>query len=117
MEDQPDFLNAVAVIESEQAPEEIHATLKGIEKELEKNIPYSGGPRTIDLDFLLFGDDVIDSDVLSVPHQRMHERRFVLEPLCKLIDSEQIHPMFDESWKELLEKTLDQECVQTDSTL
>lgn len=59
------------------------------------------GPRTIDLDVLLYGDAVIDEPGLTVPHPRMHERRFVLEPLAE-IAPEVIHPVLKKSVREML---------------
>ena len=73
--DQPDFLNAVAVIETDETPEKIASRLHTIEKILKKNPPFRFGPRTIDLDLLLYGDDTITTAKLTVPHPRMHQRR------------------------------------------
>ena len=98
--DQDDFYNAVAKIETDESPEEVHYALKSIEEDQKKNPPYEKGPRTIDLDILLYDDIEIDTPNLTIPHPRMQERRFVLEPLCEL----------DNSWKEQLQKTLDQHC-------
>lgn len=110
VEDQPDFLNAVAAFESEESPQQIHEKLVSIEQTLKKNPPFRSGPRTIDLDLLLYGDEVINTSSLTVPHSRMHERRFVLEPLSKLLDSTQKHPISGKTWKELLQQTIHQEC-------
>lgn len=120
VEDQDDFLNAVAACETEKSPEEIHAILQSIEQSLGKAPPYRFGPRTIDLDLLLYGDLSQPATInpqLVLPHPRMHERRFVLEPLCELIDANTLHPILKQSWKELLEQSLDQECILTDISL
>jgi len=108
-EDQDDFLNAVAVIETDKDAPTLLLQMKSIEEKLSKNPEFKYGPRTIDLDLLLYDDETIDSNDLTVPHPKMNERRFVLEPLCELTD--------DESWKSLLEKTMDQECAKTDISL
>lgn len=114
VEEQEDFLNAVAQIETEIAPEEVLEALQRIEKALKKNPPYRFGPRTIDLDLLLYNDRVMDSDILKLPHPGMQGRRFVLEPLCDVIDVNTKHPILETSWKELLTKTQDQECRKID---
>lgn len=103
--DQDDFLNAVAMLDTDEPPEAIAHHLRGIERTLKKAPPFKFGPRTIDLDLLLYGNQVIETPELTVPHPRMHERRFVLEPLCDLIH--------DKKWRDALGKTLDQKCVKT----
>lgn len=107
-EDQPDFLNATATFESEESPPAIHEKLEAIERTLKKHLPFPKGPRTIDLDLLLYDNDVIHTPDLTVPHPRMHERRFVLEPLTELLDSEKKHPILGKTWGELQKAVLDQ---------
>ena len=109
VEDQPDFLNAVAKVKTDRKPEEVKAAVEVIECALKKNPPYRFGPRTIDLDLLLYDNLKIDSPALIVPHPRMHQRRFVLEPLCELSS--------DPRWKQLLEKIGDQECERVKMSL
>lgn len=104
---QDDFLNAVAKIETDEPPEEVYFALKSIEDDLKKDPPYEKGPRTIDLDILLYEDVTVNDEKLTIPHPRMTERRFVLEPLCEL----------DDSWNEVLQKTLDQSCERIDLRL
>ena len=85
LEDQPRFLNAAAEVETELSPRELLDRL--LEVELELGRTRDGpryGPRTIDLDLLLYGDQQIVEAGLQVPHPRMHERAFVLEPLAEL---------------------------------
>lgn len=83
--DQPRFLNAVILIETELEPRALLDVLLGIERELGRTRGGPRhGPRTIDLDLLLYGGRVIDEPGLAVPHPRMHERRFVLEPLAEI---------------------------------
>ena len=84
--DQPRFLNAAALVETELSPGELLDRLLAIERELGR-VRGEGprfGPRTIDLDLLLYDDEIIAKPRLSVPHPRLHERRFVLEPLHEL---------------------------------
>jgi 2-amino-4-hydroxy-6-hydroxymethyldihydropteridine diphosphokinase len=85
-EDQPRFLNAAARVETTLSPRELLALLLRIERELGR-VRGDGprwGPRTIDLDLLLYGDETLDEPGLQLPHPRLHERRFVLEPLAEL---------------------------------
>jgi 2-amino-4-hydroxy-6-hydroxymethyldihydropteridine diphosphokinase len=84
-EQQPRFLNGVAAIRTELDPRALLRRLQAVEVELGRD--RSGprfGPRTIDLDLLLYGDEQIDEPDLVVPHPRLSERRFVLEPLAEL---------------------------------
>jgi 2-amino-4-hydroxy-6-hydroxymethyldihydropteridine diphosphokinase len=84
-EDQPPFLNAVAQVDTDAAPRALLDRLLEIESELGRTRDGPRwGPRTIDLDLLLYGDQVIDEPGLVVPHPRLAERRFVLEPLAEL---------------------------------
>jgi 2-amino-4-hydroxy-6-hydroxymethyldihydropteridine diphosphokinase len=82
--DQPPFLNGAVALETELAPRELLDTLLAIERELGRERRERWGPRTIDLDLLLYGDETIDEPGLTVPHPRLHERRFALEPLLDL---------------------------------
>jgi 2-amino-4-hydroxy-6-hydroxymethyldihydropteridine diphosphokinase len=83
--EQPMFLNAVAEIETDLGPTELLDRLLEIEHELGRTREGPRyGPRTIDLDLLLYGDEVVDEPGLTVPHPRLHERLFVLEPLFEL---------------------------------
>jgi 2-amino-4-hydroxy-6-hydroxymethyldihydropteridine diphosphokinase len=83
--DQPRFLNAAAAVETEVAPHELLDRLLGIERRLGRTREGPRfGPRTIDLDLLVYGDRRIDEPGLEVPHPRLHERLFALEPLAEL---------------------------------
>ena len=84
--DQPRFLNGVAALDTELSPRELLERLLAVERELGR-VRGEGprfGPRTIDLDLLLHGDEIVDEPGLVVPHPRLAERRFVLEPLHEL---------------------------------
>lgn len=80
----PDFINAVAQVETRLAAPELLAALQGIERAAGRERPYRNAPRTLDLDLLLYGDGRIASTSLTVPHPRMRERAFVLLPLREL---------------------------------
>ena len=84
MVDQPRFLNGAVAVETALAPRELLETLLRIERELGRVRGERWGPRTIDLDLLLYGDEVVDEPGLTVPHPRLHERRFALEPIAEL---------------------------------
>ena len=79
-----DYINAVARIATTLDAEALLKALHGIEQEHGRERPYRNAPRTLDLDLLLYGDAVIDSATLTVPHPRMTERAFVLVPLLEL---------------------------------
>jgi 2-amino-4-hydroxy-6-hydroxymethyldihydropteridine diphosphokinase len=83
-EDQPDFLNCVAKLDTSLAPRALLSHLQQVERDLGRVRSFRDAPRTIDLDLLLYGSESIDTPDLVVPHPRMHERAFVLEPLVEL---------------------------------
>ncbi len=82
--DQPPFLNGATVLETDFSPRELLDALLAVERELGRERRERWGPRTIDLDLLLYGDETIDEPGLTIPHPRLHERRFALEPLLDL---------------------------------
>lgn len=82
--DQRDFINAVARLKTEMPPRKLLVELHRIETRNGRVRDEKNGPRTIDLDLLLYGDSVLDEPGLTLPHPRMHERAFVLLPLCEL---------------------------------
>lgn len=87
----PDFLNAVATVETGLSPAALLQALQAIEQAHGRERPYRNAPRTLDLDLLLHGDTVMDTPALALPHPRLHERRFVLAPLLELVPDLQ-HP-------------------------
>ncbi|UCG47896.1 MAG: 2-amino-4-hydroxy-6-hydroxymethyldihydropteridine diphosphokinase [Phycisphaerales bacterium] len=97
------YLNAVARVRTTLAPEDLLRTLQRIEKGLGRTRPEKWAPRTIDLDLLLFGEDIIDLPHLKVPHPRMHLRSFVLIGLCRL-DPTLRHPVLEATVRELAER-------------
>jgi 2-amino-4-hydroxy-6-hydroxymethyldihydropteridine diphosphokinase len=83
--DQPPFLNAAAALETSLPARELLAALLAVERGLGRTREGPRfGPRTVDLDLLLYGDEILDEPGLEVPHPRLHERRFALEPLAEL---------------------------------
>jgi 2-amino-4-hydroxy-6-hydroxymethyldihydropteridine diphosphokinase len=83
-ENDPPYLNAVAVGETPLSSREVFDGLRAIENAAGRTRPYQGAPRTLDLDLVLAGDDVVDEPGLQVPHPRFRDRLFVLEPLAAI---------------------------------
>jgi 2-amino-4-hydroxy-6-hydroxymethyldihydropteridine diphosphokinase len=94
--EQPRFLNAVAELKTTLSAEKLHHRLREIEDALGRVRKEKWGPRTIDLDLLLFGDNVINTETLMVPHSDMHLRSFVLNDLCRL-NPKLVHPVLSET--------------------
>jgi len=111
LEDQPWFINAVAEIRTGLRPRMLFAALKGIEREMGRTDGPRWGPRVIDLDLLLYGQEVVAEEGLVIPHPELHRRRFVLEPLCELA-SYVIHPAFGVSVRGLLDRLTDPGLVE-----
>ena len=97
---QPDYLNAVAEIKTTLTAEDLHRKLADIETSLGRTRREKWSPRTIDIDLLLFGDEIINNADLTVPHPQMHLRSFVLKGLCQL-NAGLLHPVMKESMNEL----------------
>src|SRR5262249_50455091 len=104
---QPDFLNCVVALETEKMPRQLMSAVLEIERDLGRNRKRGGpspvrtkGPRTIDIDILLFGNSVIDLPGLTVPHPAMQQRRFVLEPLAEIAPDLR-HPELKHTIREL----------------
>lgn len=101
--DQPDYLNAVAKVSTSLTPQQLLKEMLGIEDALERTRSEKWAPRTIDLDLLLYGDKVIATERLTVPHPQMHLRSFVLGGLCQL-DANLTHPLLDRSMQQLADR-------------
>jgi 2-amino-4-hydroxy-6-hydroxymethyldihydropteridine diphosphokinase len=80
----PDFINGVAELRSTLEPEALLLALQAIEARHDRQRPYRNAPRTLDLDLLFVGERVLQSATLTLPHPRLHQRAFVLEPLLEL---------------------------------
>ena len=106
--DQPEFLNMVAELRGPTlpSPEQTLARLLRIEYSLGRTRDVHMGPRTIDLDLLIFKDEPRSTEFLTLPHPRLHLRRFVLVPLNELVPN-LVHPTLSRPIHELLEKTPD----------
>ncbi|HEX2198926.1 MAG TPA: 2-amino-4-hydroxy-6-hydroxymethyldihydropteridine diphosphokinase [Burkholderiales bacterium] len=87
---QPDYVNAVAELETGLGPHELLGALQEIELRHGRSRSFANAPRTLDLDILLFGDTVVSQAGLTIPHPRMHERAFVLRPLLEVAPRAQI---------------------------
>ena len=100
--DQRDFINLCVHAGTTLAPRELLDALKRIEELIGRTETYRWGPRVIDLDILLYGAEVINGDKLIIPHPHMHERLFVLKPLCE-IAPEARHPGLKMTVREMLD--------------
>lgn len=107
--DQDWFVNAAVKIKTQLSPEGLLTALKDMENSLDKDgKPFRFGPRIIDLDIVFYDDLVLKTQHLEIPHPRMHERCFVLIPICD-IGAQTIHPVFKLRSDELLQKIEKQE--------
>ncbi len=102
-EDQPEFVNAVAEVDTALEPCELLARAKSVESDMGRKQSLRWGPREIDIDVLLYGDDVVDTDSLTIPHPRIEERVFVLVPLLELVP-DLVHPLTGSRLAESLDR-------------
>lgn len=105
------FLNGVVQLETDVTPQSLLEICREIEKSLGRDPDHRSGPRTIDLDILFYGDRVFQEQELTVPHPRLHLRRFVLEPLVE-IEPALVHPVLKQSVRQLLAQLTDQHQVR-----
>ena len=103
------FLNQVVKVETALSPDDLMKELLEIEKELgrDRSVPHEGYvSRPMDLDILYFGNEIIDTQMVTVPHPRLHERRFTLLPLCD-IAPDFVHPTMKKTNLQLLDECQD----------
>jgi 2-amino-4-hydroxy-6-hydroxymethyldihydropteridine diphosphokinase len=99
--DQPSFVNAVAEVETDLSPQDLLDHLLAVETAMGRARRERWGPRVIDLDLLLHGDTVVETEKLTLPHPRMAERHFVLAPLVELAP-DLLDPLTRRPWKDIL---------------
>lgn len=109
--DQRDFLNQAVLLETEFPAAELMDTLLEVEEAMGRKRGERNGPRNIDMDIILFNDDVIDTSRLKVPHPRMHLRRFVMVPMCELAP-DLAHPVTGKKMSRLLRECKDRLVVE-----
>ncbi len=110
--DQPWFLNCALEAETELPPQALLRVLHSIESQLGSKKEFSKGPRKIDLDILLYGEETLDSPDLQIPHPRMLSRRFVLAPLAEIAPNLQ-HPSWCSTAAQLLAQSSDKSQVRS----
>ena len=97
---QPWFLNCAVKLDTEKMPRQLISAILALEQSMGRQRKQQKGPRTIDIDVLLFGSSVIEIPSLTIPHPHLHERRFVLEPLAEIAPDAR-HPIYKRSMREL----------------
>ncbi len=99
--EQPWFLNCAVAIETKSTPQRLMAAILQIEQQMGRKRIQKKGPRSIDIDILLFDGVVMETEELVLPHPALHQRRFVLEPLAE-IAPDAVHPVFRKKIRDLL---------------
>lgn len=101
VKDQPKFINMAIEIETSKNPEDLLGILKNIERQMGRTESVKWGQRIIDLDILLYDDLLVETPHLEIPHPFMHEREFVLKPLCEIAPDIK-HPVVGKTIEEML---------------
>lgn len=105
--DQEWFLNAAVKIETDLAPLELLARMQAVQKDIgRRDGGIRFGPRVLDLDIIFYDNLTLETPHLTIPHPRMHKRRFVLQPLCD-IDGSVVHPVLGQDVKKILDQMID----------
>jgi 2-amino-4-hydroxy-6-hydroxymethyldihydropteridine diphosphokinase len=97
---QPWFCNCAVQLDTEKMPKQLLRGILALEREMGRKRTQNKGPRNIDIDILLFGNSIVETKGLTIPHPALHQRRFVLEPLAE-IAPEMRHPVFKKTIREL----------------
>ena len=108
---QPWFLNQVICLETKLSPENLLKETQQIENSLGRERTVRWGPRTLDIDILLYNNLVLEIKELAIPHPRMHERRFILAPFAEIVPQE-THPIIHKTIQQLLEITPDSSMIE-----
>jgi 2-amino-4-hydroxy-6-hydroxymethyldihydropteridine diphosphokinase len=98
--DAPDYLNQVVLLKTDLAPREVLEKILAIEIKLGRTREEKWGSRTIDIDILFYGGEIVEEDRLHIPHPELHKRRFTLEPLNE-IAPDWVHPVFNKKISQL----------------
>lgn len=109
--DQDQFLNQVIVVETDMTPQELLATCLAVEEKMGRVRVVKNGPRLIDIDLLFYRDEILSEETLLLPHPRIGDRRFVLEPLAEILP-DALHPVMNESITEMLHNCEDDHAVE-----
>lgn len=107
-EEEPHYLNQCCAVETALPPEELFYLILEIEKKLGRSTKGDRQPRTIDIDIVLYGNEVVLNDDLTIPHPLMHERMFIMMPLAD-IAPDVVHPILGKTITELLEDLMEEE--------
>ena len=110
-EDQPAFLNQVCKVAMKYSPTELLEVTQRIERELGRKPTFPSGPRIIDIDVLFYGERIIHTTNVDIPHPKIPERRFVLVPMCDIAPN-LIHPELGKSMRELVDESTDTHWVR-----
>ena len=111
LENQPDYLNQVIEIQTKFTAEELLDFLQSVETKLKRVRTIKFGPRTIDLDILFYGQTILDSKNLTIPHPLLQERNFVLAPLNDILPN-LIHPVLNKTINQLFQECTDTKAFQ-----
>jgi 2-amino-4-hydroxy-6-hydroxymethyldihydropteridine diphosphokinase len=109
--DQPWFLNCVVEGETNLSPQELLLALRGIESLIGSKKEFAKGPRLLDMDILLYGDETIDTPELQIPHPRMLQRKFVLAPLAEIASTRR-HPSWNRTASQYFAESTDPSTVR-----